>query len=98
MDQTTAQLVNYALSFSEKELTAPVLDAALLHLVDSIACAIAGRSAESAQVASRVAKAVKSEPGATVFGPGNRTSPELAAFANTEAWTSPLVTLPIATL
>jgi 2-methylcitrate dehydratase len=83
MDRTTEQLVSYAASFSPSTLTEPVRHAATQHLVDSMACAIAGRSAEPARIAVKLARAVRMEPGARVLGDGSGTSVELAAFANT---------------
>jgi 2-methylcitrate dehydratase len=83
MDRTTEQLVSYAAAWDPSMLTEPVRHAAIQHLVDSMACAIAGQSAEPARIAARIASAVRSDPGATVFGDGATTSPELAAFANT---------------
>jgi len=89
MDRTTEQLVDFALSFDTSELTEPVKEAALLHLVDSVACAVVGFTAESSRIAAKLARTVTGSPSATVFGHAFSTSPEMAAFVNTtmvRAW------------
>lgn len=83
MDNTTEQLVSYAMSFGESSLTDTIRHAAVQHLVDSMGCAVAGFESVPAQVGVRLAKTVTSTAGATVFVDGATTSPELAAFANT---------------
>jgi 2-methylcitrate dehydratase len=55
----------------------------LNHLVDTVAVAIAGHDSAQARIAARVAGTVRSDRPATVIGFGIRTSPDLAAFANT---------------
>jgi 2-methylcitrate dehydratase len=82
-DQVLGQIVDYAVAFDAAELTDEVLTATLHHLVDTVAVAIAGRSAEPAEMAGRLARAVRAENGATVIGLDLLTTPELAAFANT---------------
>jgi 2-methylcitrate dehydratase len=82
LDTISQQLVEYTLSFSEAELTPPVKEAALSHLVDTVAVAIAGHDSEPAGIAADYASTVHSDRGATVFGHGIQSSPELAAFAN----------------
>jgi 2-methylcitrate dehydratase len=82
VDATLAQIVEYAESFSEAELTPDVRQATLNHLVDTVAVAIAGVDSEPARIAARLARPV-SEGGSTVIGFDRSASPELAAFANT---------------
>lgn len=83
MDKTTEIIVDYTESFTSSELTPAVKDAALNHLVDTVAVAIAGIPSEPAQIATTMSRRIQSTPSATVFGSGGvRTSPELAAFAN----------------
>jgi 2-methylcitrate dehydratase len=82
MDKTTERIVSYATSFTEAELTPAVKTAALDHLFDSIAAAIAGSDSEPGHIAAKLARGTRSEPAATVFGYGIQTAPELAAFAN----------------
>ncbi|HEY3872093.1 MAG TPA: MmgE/PrpD family protein [Actinocrinis sp.] len=82
MDRTTERIVGYALSYSKDDLTEAVTTATVNHLVDTVAVAIAGTTAELAAIAVRVAKAAATQGGATVIGAGITTSPDLAAFAN----------------
>ena len=82
MDRTTARLVEYTSSFTASWLPRAVLDAAVDHLVDSVACAIAGSDSEPARIAVTVARSVHDDCPATVFGEGLSTTAELAAFAN----------------
>lgn len=83
MDGITEELVGYTEGFSYEELTESARRFALQHVVDSVACAIAGYGSEPAQVAIRVARRVGGEELATVFGAGFRSAPAYAAFANT---------------
>jgi 2-methylcitrate dehydratase len=63
------------------------LDAATVHevrrrLIDSLACALGAYQAGAPSVARRIAARVTSNPGASVLGGRNQTSPDLAAFCN----------------
>jgi 2-methylcitrate dehydratase len=51
-------------------------------IVDTIGCALGGYAGEPARIARDIADTVTSTHPATVFVSGQRTSPELAAFAN----------------
>jgi 2-methylcitrate dehydratase len=82
VDGITRQLVDFAVAFDYDALPRSVHDAAVNHVVDSIAVAIAGFSSAPAQVAVRLARTATSDLPATVIGAGVRTTPELAAFAN----------------
>jgi 2-methylcitrate dehydratase len=82
MDKTSEILVDYTQSFGAADVTGPVLDAAINHLVDTVAVAIAGVRSEPAQIAITHARRIQSTPGSTVIGANIKTSPELAAFAN----------------
>lgn len=83
MDKITSQLVDFALSFSLEDVSAPGRAAARRHLVDTVACAIAGFRAESAQAAIQVAQGIQGDRLATIFGTGMRASVGFAAMANT---------------
>src|SRR5262245_12914975 len=83
MDKTTAKLVDFTQSFPETDMTPAITAKAVDLLFDSAACAVAGSGADPAPIVARVARAVRSDAGATVFGYGFTTSPELAALANT---------------
>jgi 2-methylcitrate dehydratase len=82
VDKTTQKLVAYTRDFSPAELTEPVMVAAVNHLFDAMAVAITGSGSEPARIATRIARTVHSDSGATILGYGVKTSPELAAFAN----------------
>jgi 2-methylcitrate dehydratase len=82
VDRTTEQLVDYALSYGRPGLEPQVRNAALNHLVDTIAVAIAGTTAESSRLAAEVATAWECPDGATVIGTGRKAPPDIAAFAN----------------
>jgi len=64
-------------------VSAAAIDATMDRIVDSIACAIVGSDAEPARIAVESARGITCDRPATVFGAGFRTTPELAAFANT---------------
>ncbi|HEY7175130.1 MAG TPA: MmgE/PrpD family protein [Micromonosporaceae bacterium] len=83
MDSVTTQLLSYAKAFSASQLSTAARAATVDRIVDSIACAIVGSGAEPARIAVESARGVTSDRPATVFGAGFRTTPELAAFANT---------------
>jgi 2-methylcitrate dehydratase len=83
VDDTTEQLVDYALGFDLTGLSPAVRAAATDRVVDSIACAIVGFGSPSARIAVEAARGITADRPATVLGAGLRTTPELAAFANT---------------
>jgi 2-methylcitrate dehydratase len=83
MDKTTAQLVDYTASFSESMISEAAREAAVRHLVDSVACAIAGYNSTPGRIATKVSSAVPSEAGALIIGSNHRVAPDMAAFANT---------------
>ncbi|MBI3045203.1 MAG: MmgE/PrpD family protein [Betaproteobacteria bacterium] len=82
MDTTTERLVGYTTSFCESHLTESARAKTTDLLVDSMACAVVGAGSEPAAIVARIAKSVQASPSATVFGFGIRTSPDLAALAN----------------
>ncbi len=82
MDKITEQLVTFASDFSAADLNASATAKATALLVDSMACIVAGAGSEAAPMMARIARRVQSNPGATVFGFGLQTSPEIAALAN----------------
>src|SRR5437868_2933533 len=56
MDKILTRLVDYTKSFSQAELTPPVADAAVNHLFDSMAVAVAGAGSEPGRILARIAK------------------------------------------
>jgi 2-methylcitrate dehydratase len=83
MDTVTARLVDYAASFSYADITPTARDATLRHLFDAIACAVAGSATEPAEIAVRVARSVRGDESATVWGANLNSIPAYATFANT---------------
>lgn len=83
MDNTTRTLANYVAALQYDRLPPGAIHAAKAHLIDSIGCAYGGFDSEPAIIARRMAASVNSTPPARVFGTGERTSVEMAAFANT---------------
>jgi 2-methylcitrate dehydratase len=83
MDATTARLVEYADQFTWSGLTESARQATLRHLFDAVACAIAGYSTEPAQIAVRIARTVRGDEAATVWGADTASIPAYATFANT---------------
>jgi 2-methylcitrate dehydratase len=82
VDSTTRRIVDYAVGYSKDDLTDAAFTSTVNHVVDSIAAGIAGTTAESAQIAARLAATTKGDPGATVIGLGPGIAPDMAAFAN----------------
>ncbi|HLI14732.1 MAG TPA: MmgE/PrpD family protein [Acidimicrobiales bacterium] len=83
MDALVRRLVELTSSFSLAEVPDRARRAAVRHIVDSVACAIAGYGTEPGRRARRFAGALRHEPGATVIGAGTKSAPAYAAFANT---------------
>ena len=83
MDKTTEQLVSFTMRFSAADLPDSAMARATDLLFDTVACSIAGCASEPASIVVKLARNVRSDSGATLFGYGFRTSPELAALANT---------------
>jgi 2-methylcitrate dehydratase len=82
MDSTTEAIVDYAVAYSQRDLTEPVMTATINHMVDTVAVAIAGTTAESSRIAARLATTYQTSHGSTVVGAGCQASPDWAAFAN----------------
>src|SRR5262245_24193321 len=76
------KIVSYAMTASPADMTTAVIEKTISHLFDSMACVIVGSGSEPARIAARVARLTRHDEGATIFGYGVNTSPELAALAN----------------
>ena len=76
------RFAEYAGAFRYDRLPAEVVHEVKRRVLDSLACAFGAWSAEPCRIARRVAQATKVPNGATVWGTGHKTLPELAAFAN----------------
>ena len=82
MDQTTAKLANYATSLSYEDLTPEALRMTGKLLLDTVGCAIGGYHSEPARIARRVASRKSGHPPVRVWGSGEMSSMDAAAFAN----------------
>jgi 2-methylcitrate dehydratase len=82
-DKPTCQLSEYAVRLSYDSLTQSTVDSVIMHLLDSIGCALGARSSHPAKVARKIAATATSEFGSSVLGLSTKTIPEYAAFANT---------------
>ncbi|MGH8702059.1 MAG: MmgE/PrpD family protein [Burkholderiales bacterium] len=76
------QLSSYAAALRYEDLPGEVIHQAKRLIVDTIGCALGGYASEPARIARDIAATVTSTHPATVFVSGQRTSPELAVFAN----------------
>ena len=85
MDGTTEKIVDFACRFGADSLTEGTLLESRRRLVDSLACLVGGIGAPPAEVGRRLAEGTRSAEGASVAGNRTKTSPEMAAFANTVA-------------
>lgn len=80
-DTLAGELARYACAFDTGRLPVPVLDCVRRRLLDSLACALGAYDAGPVRVVRQVAAATPVD-GASVFGAANRTTSDLAAFAN----------------
>lgn len=83
MDRTTQTIAAYAAQLTFDDLPSACVEAAKIRLLDAIACAIGGFDTPPSRIARDLAGTISAEPGARVFGTGNVTAPDLAAFTNT---------------
>lgn len=82
-DPTSRQLAEYAHDLGWNDLDAVAVHEVKRHLFDALGCAIGGRDSEPARISRRVATRTHSDPSASLFFTEQRSSPELATFANT---------------
>jgi 2-methylcitrate dehydratase len=76
------RLARYAHSLRDQALPSTVIHEVKRRVLDSVACALGGWSAEPCRIARRVAEEVRVRNGATLWGTRLKTTPDLAAFAN----------------
>jgi 2-methylcitrate dehydratase len=76
------QLASYSGALRYEDLPREVIHQAKRLIIDTAGCALGGAASEPAKIARDIARTVTSVPPATVMVSGQRTSPELAAFAN----------------
>jgi 2-methylcitrate dehydratase len=83
MDTVEEKLVRFVDSFTFTDIEPQTLHAIKLRFIDTIGCALAGYDEEPAKIARRLAAQVRSSEEAGVIGTTGKSSPEMAAFANT---------------
>ena len=76
------QLSTYAATLRYEDLPADVVQQAKRLIIDTVGCALGGYWSEPARIARDIAATVRSSEPVTVIGSGERTSPDLATFAN----------------
>jgi 2-methylcitrate dehydratase len=82
MTETLAdRLAEFTLATRFEDLPEAVVVEARRRLLDAFACAAGALHEPAPKIARKAARAVRSEPGSTLFG-GGRSSPDWAAFAN----------------
>ena len=82
MDELTGHLSRYVAGLAYDDIPAEAVHGMKVRLIDTIGCAIGGRDGEPVAVARVLAReAVGATPGRVWFS-GERTTPELAVFAN----------------
>ena len=82
MDRILQNLSDYALGLSYDDLPQEVIDRAKHIVVDTVGCALGAAQSPPAVIARLAASEVTSTVPATVLVSGQKTSPDLAAFAN----------------
>lgn len=76
------RLAEYNRSLSYSRLPATVVHEVKRRTLDSLGCAFGAWNAPPCRIARRLAQSVKVATGATLWGTGHKTLPDLAAFAN----------------
>jgi 2-methylcitrate dehydratase len=82
MTTLVEQLSRYAARLDYEALPAEVVHQAKRLIVDTVGCALGGYWSEPARIAREVASTVRSSEPVTLIGSGERTSLDLATFAN----------------
>ena len=83
MDATTEYLSDYACKLAYDDLSAEAIHQVKRTLIDTLGCGVGAFDGEPAAIARRMASRVNGNPQARILGTAQRTSPDLAAFANT---------------
>jgi 2-methylcitrate dehydratase len=82
MTSLVEQLSRYTVGLRFNELPPEVVHQATRLIADAVGCALGGYWSEPARIARDLASTVRSSEPMTVIGSGERTSPDLATFAN----------------
>jgi 2-methylcitrate dehydratase len=83
MDATTEFLSDYACRLAYDDLSPEAVHQVRRTLLDTLGCGIGAFAGEPASIARRMAARVQGNPSARILGTRQRTSTDLAAFANT---------------
>ena len=83
MDKTEERLTSFVASLRFRDIEPPVLHAVKRRFIDTIGCALGAFHVETSRIARNIASRVESSAKAGVIGTRAKTSPDLAAFANT---------------
>jgi 2-methylcitrate dehydratase len=78
----TDRLARYCRALCYDDLPAAVVHEVKRRVIDSLGCALGAWAAPPCRIARQLAQAVKVSHGATLWGTGQRTLPDLATFAN----------------
>lgn len=76
------RLAEYGRSLRYRDLPDAVVHEVKRRVLDSLGCALGAWNSRPGVVARRIAQAVRQPQGATLWGTGHKTLPELATFAN----------------
>jgi 2-methylcitrate dehydratase len=82
MSTLVEQFSRYAAKLQYQDLPQDVVHQAKRLIVDTVGCGLGGYWSEPARIARDIAGTVRSSEGVSVIGSGERTSPDLATFAN----------------
>ena len=82
MDQSIEQLSSYAVSLNYRDIPQPVVHECKRRLIDTMGCAIGAFTAEPSKIARSIARQSMGGLSAHILGTKEKSSPELAAFAN----------------
>ena len=82
MDSMIERLAEHASGLRYRDIQPSAVHECKRRLIDTLGCAIGGFQSEPAAIARTTARRVRGSPSARILGTGERTSPELAAFAN----------------
>jgi len=76
------QLADYAANLRYEDLPADVVHQTKRLILDTIGCALGGYRSEPARIARELASGISATRSAAILGSGERSSPDLATFAN----------------
>src|SRR5574341_668416 len=82
MDSMIEQLAEYAAGLRYRDLTQDAVHECKRRLIDTLGCLAGGFDAGPSVIAPALARRSRGDPPARVLGTQERSTPELAAFAN----------------